>query len=124
MEKVHMEQIKYGAKDKKLYSTAYRLRMIQKIINKINIIPMVDFNLYISNVISEQRYNFFYKMRGNKDFINIINTLNNKNNLQYIKSGSTGHTFMGLYDHNNEKIKYAIKVVAYAKKNITVVQMI
>jgi hypothetical protein len=37
-------------------------------------------------------------------------------NLLYIKSGSTGHTFKGVYTPEEKKNSYALKVVAYSKK--------
>ena len=51
------------------------------------------------------------------DFNKIINQIGGK--LLYIKSGSTGHTFKGLNpnDKDDSKINYAVKIVAYPKKN-------
>jgi len=46
-----------------------------------------------------------------KDFFSIITDFNKE--LQYIKSGSTGHTFKGTRENNS----YAIKVVAYPRHN-------
>ena len=48
------------------------------------------------------------------DFYKVINKIGGK--LVYIKSGTTGHTFKGIYNKNNESITYAVKVVAYPKK--------
>jgi hypothetical protein len=50
------------------------------------------------------------------DFSNAINELGGK--LIYIKSGSTGHTFKGIYPPPNPENKqpYAVKIVAYPKK--------
>jgi hypothetical protein len=49
------------------------------------------------------------------DFNKAIKNLGGK--LLYIKSGSTGHTFKGTYPPNeNKKHSYAVKVVAYPKK--------
>jgi hypothetical protein len=50
------------------------------------------------------------------DFAQVINELGGK--LLYIKSGSTGHTFKGVYPPPNEenKTNYAVKIVAYPKK--------
>jgi len=48
------------------------------------------------------------------DFNNIISQIGGK--LLYIKSGSTGHTFKGIMDINNDNMSYAVKVVAYPKK--------
>lgn len=48
------------------------------------------------------------------DFNKVINKMGGK--LLYIKSGSTGHTFKGVHLDDNDKINYAVKVVAYPKK--------
>ena len=49
------------------------------------------------------------------DFNQIINEIGGK--LQYVKSGTTGHTFKGIsYTSNNKVINYGVKVVAYSKK--------
>jgi len=48
------------------------------------------------------------------DFNKAISQLGGK--LLYIKSGSTGHTFKGVYPNTNEKPNYAVKIVAYPKK--------
>ena len=44
----------------------------------------------------------------------VINKIGGK--LLYIKSGSTGHTFKGMFPSNNGEINYAVKIVAYPKK--------
>lgn len=50
------------------------------------------------------------------DFDNIIKQIGGT--LYYIKSGTTGHTFRGIIkDHNGRRIEYAVKVVAYPKKD-------
>jgi len=48
------------------------------------------------------------------DFNKAITQLGGK--LLYIKSGSTGHTFKGVYLDNNKKPNYGIKISAYPKK--------
>jgi serine/threonine protein kinase len=51
------------------------------------------------------------------DFYNIINRLDGK--LIYIKSGAYGNTFKGIISNDNgeEKMSFAVKMVAYPKKN-------
>jgi len=50
------------------------------------------------------------------DFNQIINDIGGK--LQYVKSGTTGHTFKGIsYNNNGKIINYGVKVVAYSKKD-------
>jgi serine/threonine protein kinase len=48
------------------------------------------------------------------DFGKAVNELGGK--LLYIKSGSTGHTFKGVHPTNENKLPYAVKIVAYPKK--------
>lgn len=48
------------------------------------------------------------------DFNKVITKLGGK--LLYIKSGSTGHTFKGVHLEKNNRPNYAVKVVAYPKK--------
>ena len=46
-----------------------------------------------------------------------FNQIRKNGKLLYIKSGSTGHTFKGVYPPNEKnKESYAVKVVAYPKK--------
>ena len=50
------------------------------------------------------------------DFNQIINEIGGK--LQYVKSGTTGHTFKGISYIDKEKtINYGVKIVAYSKKD-------
>ena len=51
------------------------------------------------------------------DFYNIINRLNSK--LVYIKSGAYGHTFKGIVTNDNDEeiMSFAVKMVAYPRKN-------
>ena len=48
------------------------------------------------------------------DFTKAITDLGGK--LLYIKSGSTGHTFKGVHAQEDNKESYAVKIVAYPKK--------
>jgi len=52
--------------------------------------------------------------KKNYDFGKVIEQIGGK--LLYIKSGSTGHTFRGVYIDKTEKPSYALKVVAYPRK--------
>jgi len=50
------------------------------------------------------------------DFNQIINEIGGK--LQYVKSGTTGHTFKGIsYKEKDKTINYGVKIVAYSKKD-------
>lgn len=52
--------------------------------------------------------------KKNYNFGKVIEQIGGK--LLYIKSGSTGHTFRGVYLNETEKPSYALKVVAYPRK--------
>ena len=52
--------------------------------------------------------------KTNMDIYRVINRIGGK--LKYIKSGTTGHTFKGIINSNGKEINYAVKVVAYPKK--------
>jgi hypothetical protein len=48
------------------------------------------------------------------DFKNVITQIGGK--LKYVKSGTTGHTFKGIANDSHGSFEYAVKVVAYPKK--------
>lgn len=52
--------------------------------------------------------------KKNLDFSNVINKIGSK--LVYIKSGTTGHTFRGFNPNNAKSLNFAVKIVAYPKK--------
>lgn len=52
--------------------------------------------------------------KKNLDFSNVINKIGSK--LVYIKSGTTGHTFRGFNPNNSKSLNFAVKIVAYPKK--------
>ena len=52
--------------------------------------------------------------KKNYEFSKVIEQIGGK--LLYIKSGSTGHTFRGVYLDDIDKPSYALKVVAYPRK--------
>ena len=53
--------------------------------------------------------------KKNLDFSDVMNKIGGK--LVYVKSGSTGHTFKGVYPKTTQnKPNYAVKIVAYPKK--------
>jgi hypothetical protein len=49
-----------------------------------------------------------------KDFYKVIKRIGGK--LSYVKSGTTGHTFKGTIKKDGNTVEYAVKVVAYPKK--------
>ena len=68
------------------------------------------------NMSDSETYDTKYILnKKNYDFYSIINEIGGK--LMYIKSGTSGHTFKGIVDvDENISINYAVKVVAYPKK--------
>jgi hypothetical protein len=50
------------------------------------------------------------------NFTNVISELGSEGKLEYIKSGTTGHTFKGTAKNGDGNFEYAVKVVAYPKK--------
>ena len=70
-----------------------------------------DSNEYSSAHSHDTRQNLNKKLM---DFNSVISEIGGK--LLYVKSGSTGHTFKGIMDSNNDNLSYAVKVVAYPKK--------
>lgn len=98
-------------------SISYRINFIKNLLKGKDINPLIDFN-------NETDFNLLQKQTENDtrillhkhqhDFKNIITTqMGGK--ISYIKSGTTGHTFYGISDN----FEYAVKVVAYPKKDKT-----
>jgi len=103
---------------------AFRTNFAQNLLKGGILKPLINFN----NI--EDTEIFKYGNHGNKtkdtrylldkrvyDFNNVINNIGGK--LYYIKSGSTGHTFKSIIESQDggEPLTYAVKVVAYPKKN-------
>ena len=127
--------------ERKYDSIPFRLDFIKEILSNNELQPVIDFdNLETESFVHPNGYNA-NDSSGNKfvegstigsgessfdirailnkkkyDFHNIINNIGGK--LKYIKSGTTGHTFKGMIatDNGTNPINYAVKVVAYSKK--------
>jgi serine/threonine protein kinase len=105
--------------EKKRKSTLIPKRIldIEAMINHTNIDSIVDFRNINNQMIKYEDSDDIRELIPKKyiDFTLAINQLGGK--LLYFKSGSTGHTFKGVYPIG-EKVKkpYAVKVVAYPKK--------
>ena len=105
-------------KKKKFNQIPYRISVIQDMTSDKIIDSMVNFkNETFSNsknYTSEDIRNLMPKKYI--DFNKAVKELGGK--LLYIKSGSTGHTFKGVYPSPNEEEKpnYAVKIVAYPRK--------
>lgn len=103
--------------NKKYYFIEERINIISELVDDSNIDSIVDYknndesleNYYKSEDVRELMPKKFI------DFNKAIKNLGGK--LLYIKSGSTGHTFKGIYPPTETKRQsYAVKVVAYPKK--------
>jgi serine/threonine protein kinase len=97
--------------------------------DRINRIEQLTKGKYIEPIIDFKNINICYEYSNNNtddirellpkkyiDFQKAINDLGGK--LLYIKSGSTGHTFKSVHLDNKleNKLSYAVKIVAYPKK--------
>ena len=103
---------------KKFNKISDRIKSIDTMLTEKDIEPMFNFNKNkMVDSISTQNEDIRESMgKKYKDFNKVIESLGGK--LLYIKSGSTGHTFKGVYpdDKDNTKPNYAVKVVAYPKR--------
>ena len=102
-----------------------RLEFIKELLGDNTVNPIADFNntetenfLKPTGNIKDGNINDTRYVLGKQllDFYTIINRIGGK--LVYIKSGTTGHTFKGVINQKggDEKIKYAVKVVGYPRK--------
>ena len=91
-----------------------RINNIESLLENTNIDSIIDFS---NNQIIYKNSEDIRELMPKKylDFNDAINQLGGK--LLYFKSGSTGHTFKGVYPpEEKDKISYAVKIVAYPKK--------
>ena len=114
--------------EKKFNKIAHRLNTIKDMVKDKSVDSIVDYD--ISNpgdshddldmnggtVSTNQNSDDIRNLLSKKylDFNKTIKELGGK--LLYIKSGSTGHTFKGVHPEGSEKNNYAVKIVAYPKK--------
>ncbi len=119
-----------GLKDKNNNdSIPFRINFIKELLDSKDLKPLVNFDItdtenFISRKNNDSDSNEYSSVHShdtrqnlNKkllDFNSVISKIGGK--LLYIKSGSTGHTFKGIMDANNDNLSYAVKVVAYPKK--------
>lgn len=90
-----------------------RITFIKYLLDSTGIKPILDIQ-------DDVGYTEFFQSGINKETYDVINVITKiGGRLKYIKSGSTGHTFQGIYypDPNDQtkSIYYAVKVVAYSK---------
>ena len=101
---------------KKFNKIPYRIEVIECLTNDKLIDSMINFNEEVD--ISSEYNNYDIRNLMPKkylDFNKAIKDLGGK--LLYIKSGSTGHTFKGVYPppNNENQPNYAVKIVAYPR---------
>jgi hypothetical protein len=101
--------------EKKFNLIPERINKIEELISHTDIESIADYR-------NTESFNTFIKSEDIRellpkkylDFTSAINQLGGK--LLYVKSGSTGHTFKGVHINDKSKESYAVKIVAYPKK--------
>lgn len=101
-----------------------RIEFIKKLLNNKKLEPLIDFEhtdteYFLPKWKDENASGESYDTRiilkkRIFDFSDIISEIGGR--LQYIKSGTTGHTFKGITKDDNRTFEYAVKVVAYPRK--------
>ncbi len=94
-----------------------RMSLIHKILDGNNLNPLLELESSETDAfINTTNDNDIRKVlkKKNLDFGQVINQIGSK--LVYIKSGTTGHTFRGFDPSNPNGPNYAVKVVAYPKR--------
>ena len=88
-----------------------RLKFIKFLLDETDIKPLLDLTSYYDQT------EYFHEdiNKGTYSFTNVISKIGGK--IKYVKSGSTGHTFKGIFHPDETQkhvcIHYAVKVVAY-----------
>jgi serine/threonine protein kinase len=108
--------------NQKKYTIPLRIEEIKNLIESSSIPKLVDFDhseteYFVGGSRSHNTDNDIRNVLNRKscDFYTIITQIGGK--LQYIKSGSTGHTFKGISTKiDGCQINYGVKVVAYSKR--------
>ena len=103
--------------EKKFNKIAHRINTIKDMVKDKTVDSIVDYDVEADievdeNLASEDIRNLLPKKY--LDFNKTIKELGGK--LLYIKSGSTGHTFKGVHPEDSDNNSYAVKIVAYPKK--------
>ena len=102
--------------EQKFNKIAHRINTIKDMVKDKSIDSIVDYELGSedNNDIEESEDIRHLLPKKYLDFNKTIKELGGK--LLYIKSGSTGHTFKGVHPDDSDKNSYAVKIVAYPKK--------
>ncbi len=100
---------------KKFNKIAYRIDTIQDMVKDKDVESIIDYATQSEDTDSNNSEDIRHLLpKKYLDFNKTIKQLGGK--LLYIKSGSTGHTFKGVYPEDDDKPNYAVKIVAYPKK--------
>ena len=95
----------------------FRIGFIEKLLKNKNFVPLFKLDSLETEAFENKTNNIDIRSileKKNYDFNEVINKIGGK--LLYIKSGSSGHTFKGIFPTDDGEINYAVKVVAYPKK--------
>jgi len=95
-------------------SISYRVDSIKRLLNNKDIIPLINLKKNTKCKTHDMRIAIGKKFYEFCNTIKEIGGNNGNGSLEYIKSGSTGHTFHG---KTSDGFEYALKVVAYPKKD-------
>ena len=103
---------------KKFNKIDYRLKSIDSMISSDTLDSMIKPNSNNLDTEIDSNTEDIRNILNKKyiDFTKAIKTLGGK--LLYIKSGATGHTFKGVHASNSSRPNYAVKIVAYPKKEL------
>lgn len=95
---------------------SFRMNFIKEILNNKSVTPLIDFDQKSINSITNEKTTDI-RVLLNKQYFglpHIIEQLGGK--LKYVKSGSTGHTFKATSPNGDNGLNYAVKIVAYPKR--------
>lgn len=114
-------------KDKNKDAITNRIEFIKSILHDNKLEPIIDFNnTETENFMSRSRHDddsgesFDTRVALKKKIFDVTDIISKiGGTLQYIKSGTTGHTFKGVCEDKNgePEYEYAVKVVAYSIKD-------
>lgn len=103
--------------EKKFNKISHRINTIKDMVKDKNVDSIVDYEVDTDIEVDENLTSDDIRHLLPKkylDFNKTIKELGGK--LLYIKSGSTGHTFKGVHPEGSSNYSYAVKIVAYPKK--------
>jgi serine/threonine protein kinase len=108
------------SKYKQNHQIPFRLEFVKELLKDNILTPMVNFdNIHTENFAADpDTEHHDIRLGLNKKFLNFVTVMNTLGGeAKYIKSGTTGHTFMGIIKlPDNELVNFGLKVVAYPKK--------